>query len=91
MCIFLPQILTDVLHHVIVRGSKFMHSTDGHMSLARRVAAVHGVYGDMQESLHWFGQLTCHNPGILAGLAEQLPQILPSEDEDPVRTYEPAA
>ena len=71
---------------MIVHGSKFTKSRDGHVSLVKRIAAVHVVYDETCESLHWFGQLTCHNPGILDTLVEQMPQIMPSNDEDPVRT-----
>ena len=60
---------------------------DGHVKLTNRIAAVHVVYRAVCECVHWFGQLTLHNPGILAGLVErEAQQVAPEDDEEMVST-----
>jgi hypothetical protein len=41
------------------------------MSLVGQIAAVHVVYRECCDCIHWFGQLTSHRPGILESLVEQ--------------------
>ena len=55
---------------MIVRGSEFS-STDSHMTLTNRIAAVHVVYDSICEELYWFGQLTSQYPGIVSSLLSQ--------------------
>ena len=84
LCFHLPQLISDALHNKIVKWQDFI-SMDGHINLTSRIAAVHIVYRAVCECVHWFGQLTLHNPGILAGLVAQ--QIVPEEDECMVRLH----
>ena len=84
LCFHLPQLISDALHNKIVKGQDFI-SMDGHINLTSRIAAVHIVYRAVCECVHWFGQLTLHNPGILAGLVAQ--QIVPEDDECMVRLH----
>ena len=58
---------------MVVKGTDFA-SVDGHISLVHRIAAVHVVYRASSECLHWFGQLTAHRPGILAGVRQAVQQ-----------------
>lgn len=54
------------------------------MTLTNRIAAVHVVYRATGECIHWFGQLTSHSPGILAGMVQSAEQTV-GEDEGMVR------
>ena len=79
----LPQLIQDSLHNMVVRASDFS-SMDGHVTLISRIAAIHVVYKATSESIHWFGQLTSQNPGILAGLVK-LAQQTAGQDEHMVK------
>ena len=42
---------------------------DGQKTLTSKIVAVHVVYHSVEEHIHWFGQITSHQPGILEQLA----------------------
>ena len=42
------------------------------MSLVGRIAAIHVVYAESSECIHWFCQLTSQSPGILGGLVQSV-------------------
>ena len=65
---------------MVVKSQDFS-TIDANISLIDRIAAVHVVYQTNCESIHWFGQLTFHSPGILEGLAESIKQTTGYEDE----------
>ena len=67
------QLIQDSLHYLVVKNQDFS-TIDGNISLIDRIAAVHVVHETNCESIHWFGQLTFHSPGILEGLAESVKQ-----------------
>ncbi|CAI8034865.1 E3 ubiquitin-protein ligase RNF213 [Geodia barretti] len=74
------QLIQDSLHCLVVKSQDFS-TIDANISLIDRIAAVHVVYQTNCESIHWFGQLTFHSPGILEGLAESIKQTTGYEDE----------
>ena len=55
-------------------------SIDGNISLMGRIAAVHVVYRETSQCIHWFGQLTSHRPGILDGLVKSTEQTAGQDD-----------
>ena len=51
---------------------------DGQKTLTSKIVAVHVVYHSVEEHIHWFGQITSHQPGILEELlidSQKGPQI----------------
>ncbi len=44
-------------------------SVDGHLSLSRKIVALHLVYGQCSSKLLQFGQLVSHRPAILRSLS----------------------
>ena len=61
------QLIQDSLHSGVV-------SLDSYMTLVSRIAALHVVYRESSESIHWFAQLTSLAPGILVGLRQSIPE-----------------
>ena len=55
-------------------------SIDGNILLVGRIAAVHVVYRETSQCIHWFGQLTSHRPGILDGLVKSTEQTAGQDD-----------
>ena len=77
------QLIRDSLHNMVVRSVDFS-SLDGNVTLISRIAAVHVVYRATSECIHCFGQLTSHNPGILAGLLKSAQHTV-GQDEHMVK------
>ena len=51
---------------------------DVEKTLTSKIVAVHVVYRSVEEHIHWFGQITSHQPGILEELlidSQKGPQI----------------
>ena len=64
---------------MVVKSLDFT-TLDGHVTLISRIAAVHVVYRATSECIHCFGQLTSHNPGILAGLVKSAEHTVGQDD-----------
>ena len=73
------QLIENCLQRMVVMGD-YLTSLDGHVTLIDRIAAVHVVYRENSEYIHWFGQLTSHSPGILPGLVQSVQQTV-GQDE----------
>ena len=78
-CVYTLQLIQDSLHNMVVRSSDFS-TIDGNVSLIGRIAAVHVVFRESCECIHWFGQLTSHKPGILEGLVKSAEQTVGQDD-----------
>lgn len=54
-------------------------SVDGHLSLSRKIVALHLVYGQCSSKLLQFGQLVSHRPAILRSLSNLDPLAIGEE------------
>ena len=75
----LTQLIQDSLYNLVVRCPDFS-TIDGNVSLVGRIAAVHVVYAESCEGIHWFGQLTSQSPGILSSLLQSVEQTAGQDD-----------
>ena len=73
------QLIQDSVHNMVVKSPDFS-TIDGNVSLIGRIAAVHVVFRESCECIHWFGQLTSHKPGILEGLVKSAEQTAGQDD-----------
>ncbi len=64
--LFFAQLIMDALD-ALTRSTSF-YSIDGHVSLSRKILALHLVYSQCSSEVLQFGQLVSHRPSILRSL-----------------------
>ena len=64
--------------HISPSDEEDAHADDEQKTLTSQIVAVHVVYHSIEERIHWFGQITFHQPEILEQLAyyQQGPEMV---------------